>query len=114
MTPGTAKRKGAATEQMFVDYLKQWNPNVERRHLAGTHDRGDITGIPGVVFEVKSGAKLAISTWLDELEVEVTNDGATHGAVVVRPKGKPAVEDWFAVLPLPTLVALLREAGWLP
>jgi hypothetical protein len=112
--PSTAKAKGAATEQAFCDYLSAWVPHVERRHLSGAFDRGDIAGVPGVVFEVKSGARMALSTWLAELEVEMVNDGADTGAVVVRPKGKPRPEDWFAALPLPLYVQLLVDAGWIP
>lgn len=113
MKPGTAKAKGAATEQAFCDYLSAWVPHVERRHLSGAFDRGDIAGVPGVVFEVKSGAKIAMASWLAELEAEIRNDKADTGAVVVRPKGKPRCEDWFAAMPLPLYVELLVDAGWI-
>ena len=113
MKPSTAKSKGTATESMFVDYLRRWAPFAERRRLAGQHDRGDIAGVPGIVFEVKSGARLAVAAWLDELDAEMLNDGAAHGAVVVRPKGKPDPADWFAIVRVPDLLDLLVEAEWL-
>lgn len=113
MKPATAKAKGAATEQLFCDYLAAWVPHVERRHLSGSADRGDIAGLPGVVLEVKSGARVDIAGWLAELTTEIRNDGANTGAVVVRPKGKPAPPDWYAVLPLPLYVDLLIDAGYI-
>lgn len=113
MKPATAKAKGAKTEQLFCDYLKQWVPHVERRHLSGAFDRGDIAGVPGVIFEIKSGASLSIAQWLKELEAEIRNDNADTGAVVVRPKGKPDPPDWFTVIPLPLYVQLLIDAGWI-
>lgn len=55
MKPRTAKTKGAQTEQMFCDWLKTyWNlPHIERRHLAGANDRGDIAGWPGVCVLIR-------------------------------------------------------------
>lgn len=113
MKPATAKAKGAKTEQLWVDYLRDcgW-PFVERRHLAGTADRGDITGMPGVTCEVKSGARLDLAGWMGELEVEMRNDGTDIGYTVVRPKGKPAPGDWWCVVPADVLVRLLKAAGW--
>lgn len=111
--PSTAKAKGAKTEQMWVDFLRanDW-PFVERRHLAGTHDRGDIAGMPGVTCEVKSGARLDIAGWMAELDVEMHNDGTDIGYTVVRPRGKPNPVDWWCVLPADVLVRLLKQAGW--
>lgn len=113
MKPATAKAKGAATEAAVVAWMQaNGAPYVERRHLNGSHDRGDITGLPGVVVEVKSGARLDIAGWLEELAVEMRNADAVQGAVTVRPKGKPNPQDWFAVLPLPLWWQLLKDAGW--
>lgn len=114
MKPSTAKVKGRETEQRFVDYLRaNGAPYAERRRLNGSADRGDIAGVPGVVFEVKSGARLDIAGWLAELAAEVANDRADHGAVIVRPKGKPDPAEWFAVLSVPDLLRLLAEVGWM-
>lgn len=114
MKPSTAKAKGRDTENRFVDYLARWVPHCERRRLAGTADRGDITGMPGFVWEVKSGARVDIAGWLAELEVEIRNDRADMGAVVVRPKGAPDPEGWYTVMPLPAMMRLLEQAGWVP
>lgn len=114
MTPATAKAKGRETENTFVGYLKRWVPAAERRRLCGVLDRGDVTGMAGWVWEVKSGARVNIAGWLAELRAEMRNDGSTAGAVVVRPKGSPQPEDWYAVLPLPVLMRLLEQSGWVP
>ena len=116
MKPSTAKAKGTATETTFVNYLQViWGLwNVERRRLKGSADEGDIAGWPGVCVEVKSGARLDIAGWLSELAVEVENAHARTGFVAVRPKGHPNPTDWFAVLPLPVLLELMRGAGWMP
>jgi hypothetical protein len=113
MTPGQAKRKGRDTESAFVTYLSRWVPHVERRRLAGTSDRGDIAGTPGICWEIKSGARLDLAGWLTELSCEVAHDHATHGVLVIRPKGRPDPEQWWTVLTMPDLVALLIEAGWI-
>lgn len=113
MKPATAKRKGATTEQMWVDYLREhgW-PFAERRHLAGVADRGDVAGVPGVTCEIKSGASIDLAGWMDELDVEMANDKTSVGYVVIRPRKRPQAEDWWCVLPAPVLVDLLKAAGW--
>ena len=113
MKPGTAKAKGRETESLFVAYLQKWVPFAERRRLSGSADRGDIAGVPGIVFEVKSGARLDVAGWLAELDAEVEHDHAVHGYVVVRPKGKPNPEDWFVIQRLPDAIAVLIEAEWI-
>lgn len=115
MNPRTAKTKGAQTEQMLCDWLRTRGViHAERRHLSGANDRGDVTGWPGICVEAKSGGgKLDLPGWLAELAREVRNSQATHGFVAIRPRGKPDPTDWYAVMPLPALVALLDEAGWI-
>lgn len=113
MKPATAKRKGAETEEEWVRFLRAvgW-PYAERRHLAGVADRGDIAGCPGVTVEVKSGARIDLSTWMAELEVEMRNDRTDVGYVAVRPKGRPHAENWWCVVPAEIMVRLLKAAGW--
>lgn len=120
MKPATAKRKGAETEIMFVNYLhSQGVHNAERRHLVGKDDKGDIAawvypdGSHKVTVEVKSGASLSIPQWLRELDSEIKNSDADTGFIAVRPKGKPNPEDWFAVLPMDVLMRLMAEAGYI-
>lgn len=110
MKPRTAKDKGRITENLLVDYLiLNGFIHAERRRLYGITDRGDIAGVVGWVIEVKSGASLDLSGWLRELAVEMRNDGADWGVVVVRPKGKPDPKDWWAIMPLPQAVDLMDD-----
>lgn len=120
MKPSTAKRKGAETEELFCQYLRDNGvPNAERRHLSGQYDKGDIagwvksSGEDHVVVEVKSGAVLNVSQWMRELESEVTNAVADTGFIAVRPKGKPSPEDWWVMMPTGPFLDLMRRAGYL-
>ena len=114
MRPSTAKQKGRETETLFVEWLRRNGaPFAERRRLAGVDDRGDIAGVPGVCVEVKSGARLDVAGWMRELAVEMLNDEADMGAVVVRPKGRPSPDLWWAIVPLELWGELMRDAGWL-
>lgn len=111
----TSRRKGTDAETAVVDYLHAtgW-PHAERRAFNGSKDRGDIAGIPGVILEVKSGARLELPIWLRETETERVNDGAAYGLLVVKPKGIGAtrVAEWPVVLPLTAVLQLLQEAGY--
>jgi hypothetical protein len=113
MKPATAKRKGAETEQVFVDWLRDRGiRHAERRHLSGAHDKGDIAGWPMVCIEVKSGAKLAIPQWLGELTRETINSKAAVGALVIRPKGMPHPTDWWVVQRTDRWLDLMKQAGY--
>lgn len=110
----SARAKGTAAESAVVEFLSlQW-PYVERRALSGSNDRGDIAGIPGVVFEVKAAARLEIPAWLRELEVEIANDDAQTGLLIVKPRGvgTKRVGEWWAIQRLDRAAWLLKEAGW--
>ena len=92
------KRKGTAAETAFVNYMiDNGYVAVERRALQGKADRGDISGLPGIVIEIKSGSRLAIPEWLKELEIEMVNDGSTEGYLIIKPKGKGKVEQWWVI-----------------
>ena len=138
---GRPKDIGTAAETAVVRFLRDNGfPLAERRALHGSTDRGDITGTPGLVWEVKGGdaAKTAsdnqIAAWLDETEIERANANAAYGFLVVARRLKN-VRDWWAVLwtdaianlccgdgvrpePVPVrltlagLVAMLDGAGW--
>jgi len=110
MTPQSIKAKGRNAENMFVRFLSEWWPSVERRRLAGVHDRGDIAGVPDTVIEVKSGAKLDLPGWLRELEVEMANDDAQFGCVAVKPRGVTDGSRFYCVMTGAQFVELLQAA----
>lgn len=105
-----SKRKGTAAESAVVRYLKESGfAQAERRALAGSADRGDIAGLPGVVIEVKNHARLAIPAWVAEAETERLNDGARYGVVWHKAIGKGHPADWFVTMTGAQFVAVLRD-----
>jgi hypothetical protein len=94
-----SKDKGTAAETAVVRYLReQGATQAERRALSGSQDRGDIAGVPGVVIEVKNVSRDALPGWVDEAEIERTNDGALIGVVWHKRRGKRSPADWFVTM----------------
>ena len=108
-----SKNVGTAAETAVVTYLRNHGfPHAERRALAGTHDLGDITGTPGIVWEIKSiiNGRGAYPSWMRETETERLNAGnADLGILVVKPAGlgDRNIDRWHTVTPLPVLESLL-------
>lgn len=110
-----ARQKGTAAESAVVRYLADHGfPTAERRALHGALDQGDVTGIPGVVVEVKNHRKYAFAEWLKELAEEKANAKADTAFLVVKPRGVGATRtgEWMCVMPLADMCRLLTEAGW--
>jgi len=108
-----SKQKGTAAETAVVNWLVgRGRKHVERRSLNGSNDRGDIAGIPGVVLEIKNHARMELSQWLSELEVEMLNDKADTGVVIHKKKGTTDVGKWYATMPVEVWYKLLGEAGY--
>lgn len=109
-----SKQKGTAAETAVVKYLieKLKKPHIERRSLNGINDRGDITGIPGVVIEVKNHARMTLAEWLEELDKEIKNDNASTGVVIHKKKGTTDVGKWYATMPVSVWADLITEAGY--
>lgn len=110
-----SKIKGTAAETGLVNYL---NPNgfpgAERRALTGAFDQGDITGTPGLAWEVKNCKTYSIPKWLKETEAERINSGADFGILAIKPNGVGVTNagQWWAVMPMAQMVELLRLAGY--
>lgn len=109
------KAIGTAAETAVVRYLAAHGfPAAERRALHGATDLGDVTGTPGLVWEVKGGdaAKDAsdnqIADWMDEAQTEAGNAGATYGFLIVARRRKN-VRDWWAVIDVCDLAKLVRR-----
>ncbi|WP_038843434.1 hypothetical protein [Salinispora arenicola] len=106
---------GTRAETAVVRYLQPngW-PHAERRSLRGAHDAGDITGTPGICWEVKGGdaarnaSDLTIGRWMLELAVEVTNARAEVGVLVVQRAGVGTANAgrWWAIMPAHQVIAL--------
>lgn len=103
------RAKGTAAETAVVNYLKANGfPYAERRALSGALDKGDVTGIPGVVIEVKNHAALDLAGWLNELMREMDNAKAEFGTVVAKRRGTTDPGQWYAIMPFEVWVAMLR------
>lgn len=112
-----SKDKGTKAETGVVGAVRRLvYPHAERRALHGSTDLGDITGTPGVCWEVKGGEAAwnasdgLIDRWLVETELERRNAGADIGILVVQRRGiSPAnAHRWPAYLRLRPLVELAR------
>ena len=104
---------GTAAETAVTRWLRAsgW-PQAERRSLRGRDDAGDITGTPGVCWEVKAGDAAIrasdgqVTAWLEETDRERTNARADVGVLVLRRRGKASPGAWWAVLPVASIVGL--------
>lgn len=108
-----SKAKGTAWESAIVSFLQRtgW-PYAERRTLAGSKDRGDIAGIPGVVIEAKNTKVIALSSFLDEANLEALNDGADLGVAWIKRRGRTWPGHGYVVMDGHAFVALLQAAGY--
>ena len=113
-----SKSKGTAWESAIVSFLQSagW-PYVERRTLAGSKDRGDIAGIPGLVIEAKATKTAALGAYVDEANAEAVNDSANNfpsslGVAWLKRRGKSSAGSGYVVMDGSTFVALLNEAGY--
>lgn len=110
MKPASIKAKGRLAENLFVEFLRSRWPMAERRRLNGSWDRGDVSGVPDTVIEVKSGAKIDLPGWLRELEVEMANDGARFGCVAIKPRGVTDGAGFYCVMSGERFAELLELA----
>lgn len=105
--------KGTRFESAIAHFLQEKGfTYAERRALSGVKDRGDITGIPGVVVEAKSVARLDLSGWLDEAEEERDNARADIGVVWIKRRGHSSPGRAYVLMTGDDLVWLLRSAGY--
>lgn len=106
-----AKAKGTKWESEVVRALRAAGfAGAERRALRGSADRGDITGIPGVVIEAKNCARTELAAWVEEAAVERDRDGARYGAVFHHRRGRAAAEDGFVTMSGADFLRLLTDA----
>ena len=109
------KQKGTAWESKIVAYLQArgW-PHAERRTLSGIHDKGDVSGIPGIVIEAKDQARHSFAEWLDEATLERDNARADVAVVWAHRRGKSSPRDGYVLMDGETFTWLLKSAGYAP
>jgi Holliday junction resolvase len=104
-----SKKKGTAWETALVEYLKLSGfPYAERRALCGTSDKGDITGIPGVMIEAKNEKTVTLGAYADEVKVQTANAGASVGVAVVKRRNRgPA--DAYVLMSLSQFAEMIAD-----
>ena len=104
------KAKGSQFERDVAQYLREnGHRYAERSYGAGRQDdRGDITGLPGLVLECKNHKTMDLAGWIGEAKVERDNAKADYGVVVVKRRGKSASEA-YAVMTLADFSRLWKE-----
>lgn len=116
-----SKAVGTSAESAVVKALRANGfPHAERRSLRGTLDAGDITGTPGICWEVKAGAAAKdasdglVQVWWEQTRREQLNAKADVAVLVLARRGiGPANADrWWAVMPLDQLRQML--GAWDP
>lgn len=95
MTGAMSRRKGAVAERAVVAWLQaNGAPHAERRGAG--FEAADIIGLPGVTFEVKNRAKLALPEWMRQLDKEMEADRSDVGVVIHKRPGQTYVGNWWA------------------
>lgn len=109
----SAKAAGTRWEASIVDALKAhgWH-HAERRAKNGSKDRGDVTGVVGVVIEAKDTARFEAARFLAEAHTERDNDGAAIGLAWIKRRGKADAADGYVLMDGRTAMQLLKEAGY--
>lgn len=109
----TARSRGTAWNTAIVDYLIQqgW-PHAERRALNGNQDKGDVSGVIGVMIEAKAEKRLSLAEYIEETLVEQANAGARVGVAWIKRRGKASAGDGYVVMTGAQFTELLKEAGY--
>lgn len=108
-----SKQKGTRWESAIVDFLQAYGwPHAERRALNGIRDRGDITGLPGVVIEAKSTKAYRLGEWVNEANAEAQNARAELGVVWAHRVGRSSAADGYVIMDGESFARLLKAAGW--
>jgi predicted lipoprotein len=104
-----SKRKGTTWESAVVAYLQDHGqPYAERRALTGNADKGDITGIPGVMIECKAEKTVTLGAYADEVKVETANAHASIGVAVVKRRNR-GPDAAYVVMTLEQFVGMISD-----
>ena len=114
MTRSRASAKAAGTrfERLVADCLAAFiDDRIDRRPKTGNKDKGDVGGLRHlgnrVVIECKDVARLDLSGWVDEADVERGNDDAVAGLVIHKRRGHSDPLDQYVTTTVRDLVGLL-------
>lgn len=115
MTSRHRKARGYETQRFVAEYFR--SKGWVYAETAGAGRPGtDITGVLGVDIEVKAVRDSNFSmTGTIKQQLDRIKDGIVPVAIV-RPDGygEARIEEWPCILPLATVIQLLKEAGYGP
>lgn len=108
---GTGKRrKGYLAENDVVKHLRANGFPYAERRSPGTSGP-DITGTPGIAWEIKNCKAINLAGWVDQAEDQRASTGNTYSPVVYKRQGTTNPDNWYTILPLWQFLELLEEAG---
>jgi hypothetical protein len=106
----SAKKAGTSWETEIVNTLNvNGYPHAERRRLAGSADRGDIAGVPGIAIEAKNTKSYDLAGAVGEANVEALNARVPIGVAWIKRHGKTSALDGYVVMDGATFLRLIQE-----
>lgn len=110
-----SRAKGTRAETAVVDYLRANGfPYAERRALGGSHDKGDIAGVPGWVIEVKDCKAKSPGAWLEEARQEAINARVDLYCTWVKKAGKASPGEWTVTMTVGVFLSAIDDGPVLP
>lgn len=105
------KRRGRASEHIVAAYLREngW-PYAEP--VGASRPGTDVTGTPGIDWEVKARRGLDLPALIRQLGARETETGLSVGVLRLNGQGPASIDSWPAVVRLADLVTLLHLAGY--
>lgn len=103
--------KASRAVRQIVAFLQSKGfPYAEARVTHGAKDRGDVTGVPFTVIEVKNAVRMELAEWVKEAVKERDNDRAAWGVVWHKKRGTQFPGQWYVTTTGEDFVNLLKAA----
>jgi len=110
----SAKKAGSTFERLIADHFAATiDDRIDRAVKRGGSDIGDVAGLRfhghKIAVECKDTAKVELSLWAREAEVERVNLQALAGVVIHKRFGVTAPGKQWVTMTVDDFVALMRE-----
>lgn len=105
------KVRGMASQRIVAEYLRAHGFPYAESTGAGRSGT-DVTGTPGIDWEIKARAKLDLPALMRQLRDRSEAGVLGLGAVRLNGQGPAVIADWPCVVRLEDLTVLLRSAGY--
>jgi len=112
ITRAAARDKGTRWNKAIATYLVGcgW-PYAEPRAKNGAKDRGDVTGVAGVMIEAKNTTRPRLGQWMAEVQAQTANAEALVGVCWMKRAGSTHAADGVVVATMATVVTLGYDGG---